>query len=76
MLISLIVLTIVTVAALGLLLRRDRKFLRKPLKETVTEDMKKRLNLRHQEAHFDLDLQRRRGVSSKSKEILREMNDL
>ncbi len=54
--------------------RRERAYLKKGLREVVSEDMKKELNFPHDGATFDADLAKKQHEKRASRTILDEMN--
>jgi hypothetical protein len=76
MMIGLVVLTILTVAALVALFRRERKYLKGKIIDTASNELKKYLNVKHAGASFDSELQLSRQKKTKSIDIIKKLNDL
>lgn len=70
----LFILTFIGALIIFLLVRRQRRFLKKDLKEVISSDMKKELNLPTQDNSFSKELERESSKSSASKEIVKTMN--
>lgn len=52
MMIGLVVLTILSLAFLVMLFRRDQKYLKSRIQQTASEDLKKHLNVKHEGGNF------------------------
>lgn len=53
---------------------KDRRYLKKDLRETVSPEMKIKLNLPHSHTHFEKSLAERRDKRPASRRILEDLN--
>ncbi len=76
MMIGLTVLTILTIAALVALFRRDQKYIRGNITDTASDELKKYLNAKHAGATFDSELESSHLKMTKSIDIIKKLNGL